>query len=176
MRRSRIRLRPRAGFSLLEMMFATLMLLVGLVAVAQLVPASILLNERNRIDSSLLVFAQRELDQMVEQPIFAPTFNDAEGNACQLGSPGAPNTQQGSPVLVFNNQTVIDFGQPTVGGYSFIYQDPTDPNGPTYDVRWAVVITGNGSNVSSKRIILGARQVGGNGFLPPVNLDTTVSK
>jgi len=32
------------GFSILEMMFATIILLVGVVAIAQLVPASILLN------------------------------------------------------------------------------------------------------------------------------------
>jgi len=56
------------GFSILEMMLATIILLVGLVAIAQLVPASILMNYRNRTDSSALVFAQREMDQMLDQP------------------------------------------------------------------------------------------------------------
>ena len=45
-----------------------ILLLVGLVAVAQLVPASILMNYRNRTDSSALVFAQRQLDQMRRFP------------------------------------------------------------------------------------------------------------
>ncbi|PYU78418.1 MAG: hypothetical protein DMG51_18805, partial [Acidobacteria bacterium] len=35
-----IRRRSEAGFSLLEMMLATVILLVGLVAIAQLVPAT----------------------------------------------------------------------------------------------------------------------------------------
>ena len=55
------------GFSILEMLLATIILLVGLVAIAQLVPASMLLNYRNRTDSAALVFAQRELDQMIDQ-------------------------------------------------------------------------------------------------------------
>lgn len=165
----------QGGFSLLEMLLATLILLVGLVAVAQLVPASILLNQRNRTDSSALVFAQRELDQMLDQPLFSQTFTDLEGNNCSLGNPTIPNTLQGTNVLVINNQSVIDFTS-TVGGYNFIYQDPTDPNGPQYDVRWAVIVTGNGANATTKRFILGVRQTGGNGFIQPITLDAMVSK
>ena len=67
------RRRGEKGFSLLEMMFATIILLVGLVAIAQLVPASIFLNSQNRTDSSALVFAQRELDQFLDQPIRSGT-------------------------------------------------------------------------------------------------------
>src|SRR5580700_1239130 len=96
------------GFSLLEMMLATVILLVGLVAVAQLVPASILLNYRNRNDSTAMVFAQRELDQMLDQPLNSNSFSDALGNACQLGNSASPTSTTpavffGSPVLVVNN-------------------------------------------------------------------------
>jgi len=103
------------GFSLLEMMFATIILLVGLVAVAQLVPTSILLNFRNRNDSAATVFAQRELDQMLDQPLSANSFTDAQGKVCQLGNsatptPSNPNAFFGSPVVVINNLAFIDFG------------------------------------------------------------------
>src|SRR6266436_1055140 len=123
------------GFSILEMMFATIILLVGLVAIAQLVPASILLNNRNRTDSSALVFAQRELDQMLDQPMTLPSFIDALGNTCQLGNATPVNTVQGSSLAVVNNQVVIDFTQTLVTNYSFSipYQDPTDPSGTSYD-------------------------------------------
>jgi prepilin-type N-terminal cleavage/methylation domain-containing protein len=165
------------GFSILEVMLATVILLVGLVAIAQLVPASIFMNYRNRNDSSAMVFAQRELDQFVDQPLSLPVaFNDALGNTCSLGNPAAPNIVQGSPVLVVNNQAIINFGAAPVTNFSFTYQDPTDPSGTTYDVRWAVIITGNGSKVSSKRFILGVRQQGGNGYFQPVTLDTMVGR
>lgn len=169
------------GFSILEMMLATVILLVGLVAIAQLVPSSILLNNNSRTDSSSLVFAQRELDQMLDQPLTVNFFTDALGNTCQLGNPASPNTVQGGTVTTINNQTLIVFNSPNpspapANGYGFTYQDPTDPGGTTYDVRWAVIITGNGSTASSRRIILGVRQVGGNGFFQPVTLDTVVGK
>jgi type II secretory pathway pseudopilin PulG len=169
------------GFSILEMMLATIILLVGLVAIAQLVPASILLNQRNRTDSSALVFAQRQLDQMLDQPLSASFFTDALNNICQLGNPTVTNAVQGSTVTTFNNQPVIVFGLPNpplapTNGYGYTYQDPTDPSGTIYDVRWAVIITGNGGMASSKRFILGVRQLGGNGFFRPVTLDSMVER
>lgn len=176
--------RPQArqqGFSILEMLIATVILLVGLVAVAQLVPASVLLNYRNRMDSTALVFAQHRLDQMLDQPLTSNSFIDNLGNTCQLGNPAAPNTVQGSNVIFINNQTLIDFGPPPgppapTNGYSFTYQDPADPNGTTFDVRWAVIVTGNGANASAKRFILGVRQIGGSGFFLPITLDTLVTR
>ena len=166
------------GFTILEMLLATVVLLVGLVAIAQLVPATIVLNFRNRTDSSALVFAQRELDQFIDQPLFVTTFTDTTGNTCALGTASPANVVQGSPVAVVNNQVVIDFSQALVTNYSFPvpYQDPTDPSGVAYDVRWAVIVTGNGTAVSSKRFILGIRQNGGNGYFQPITLDTTVEK
>ena len=167
------------GFSILEMMFATIILLVGLVAIAQLVPATILMNYRNRNDSSALVFAQRELDQFLDQQLsLSVPFTDALGNTCSLGDPASPNTIQpdNSSVVVINNQTLINFGVAPVANYSFTYQDLTDPSGTTYDIRWAVILTGNGTKVYSKRFILGVRQQGGNGYFQPITLDTMVQK
>jgi len=166
------------GFSILEMMLATIILLVGLVAIAQLVPASILMNYRNRTDSSALVFAQREMDQMLDQPLnpTPPQFTDALGNVCYLGSSASLNTVQGSPVVVVNNQPLINFNAAPVTNYSFTFSDSTDPSGTTYDVRWAVIITGNANNVSSKRGILGVQQRGGNGYFQPITLDTMVER
>ena len=177
------RRRPEKGFSLLEMMLATIILLVGLVAIAQLVPATILLNYRNRTDSSAMVFAQREMDFMVDQPLVSTTFIDPLGvycplsTTCYLGNPTPQNQVQGGPVWLVNNQTVINFSTPTgMANWSFTYQDPDDPNGATYDIRWAVIVTGNGASISSKRFILAIRQVGGSGYFQPVNLDTMVQR
>lgn len=170
------------------MLIATVILLVGLVSVAQLVPASLMLNYRNRLDSSALVFAQRQLDVLLDQPLNPPTnsFTDQQGNTYLLGNPANPNVVQGNNVVTFNNQTLIDFSGATppaypTSGYGFTYQDLTDPdaatrNGTTYDVRWAVIITGNGTTASSKRFILGVRQMSGSGYFLPITLDTMVTK
>jgi prepilin-type N-terminal cleavage/methylation domain-containing protein len=175
------RRRRERGFSLLEMMLATVILLVGLVAVAQLVPASILLNYRNRNDSTAMVFAQRELDQMLDQALNSNSFTDALGNACQLGNSASPTSTTptvffGSAVVVINNQALIDFNAGALSGYNFLYQDPTSAIDTKYEVRWAVILTGNGTTVFAKRFILGVRQQGGNGYFPPITLDTIKAK
>lgn len=164
------------GFTLLEMMCAVVILMIALFAIAQLVPASLLLNSRNRNDSTALVFAQRELDQMLAQVLSSAAFTDAEGNGCNLGDAGAPNTVVGNPVVVINDLTVIDFNATPLTGYSFTYQDPNSPSGTSLDVRWAVITSVSGNLVTSKRFILGVRQVGGNGFFLPITLDSTVEK
>jgi hypothetical protein len=79
--------------------------------------------------------------------------------------------------VVVNNQTLLDFSSsPGLANWSFTYQDPNDPSGATYDIRWAVIVTGNGSNISSKRFIVGIRQVGGSGYFQPITLDTMVQR
>jgi prepilin-type N-terminal cleavage/methylation domain-containing protein len=179
MKRSMTELRLRQqGFSILEMLIATVILLVGLVSVAQLVPASLLMNYRNRMDSSTLVFAQRQLDVILDQPLSSTSFTDANLNTYELGNPATPNAIQGYNVVSLNNEALIDFsGAPPAAyptsGYGFTYQDP---NGITYDVRWAVIVTGNGSVAASKRFFIGVRQIGGSGFFLPITLDTTVTK
>lgn len=186
-RRHRRRRKGERGFTLIEVLLAIVVLLVGVVAVAQLVPASIGSNSTNRNDSSALVFAQRQMDLFLSQPLnmsaSPPSFSetiDGQTYACDLGDPTQPNQAIGSPVLVFNNQLVIDFNNPSpaqgVTGYSFMHQDPNDPSGAQFDVRWAVITTTNSGLVSAKRFVLGVRKKGGNGFYQPVTIDTILEK
>src|SRR5579859_286675 len=180
------RIRQR-GFTLVEVLMAIVVLLVGIIAVAQLVPASISSNSANRNDSSALVFAQRVMDQFLRQPLnmttSPPSFTDtmdSQSFLCNLGDPTQPNnTVVGSPLVVFYNQLVIDFNAGRVTGYNFGnpgYQDPNDPQGVYYDVRWAVITTSNNGMVVSKRFILGVRKIGGNGVYRPVTIDTILYK
>jgi prepilin-type N-terminal cleavage/methylation domain-containing protein len=172
------------GFTITEVLIAIVILMVGIVAVAQLVPASIGSNSANRNDSSALVFAQRQMDLFLGQPlnmsISPPAFSetiDAQTFTCYLGDLTQPNVVVGSPLTLFYNQLVINFAASPVTNYSFTYRDPNDPFGLVYDVRWAVITTTNSNGmVTSKRFILGTRKKGGNGIYQPVTLDTILYK
>jgi prepilin-type N-terminal cleavage/methylation domain-containing protein len=174
--------KKQRGFTLIELLVAMLVLMIGLVAVAQLVPMSVRLNSGNRDDSTAMAFAQRELDALIEQPISALTFSDPNGvhcppaTLCNLGDPTQPKVLVGSPVLMINNRPQIDYGAAQVVGYSFNYTDPNDPYAITYDVRWAVITYSNGVNPTAKRFILGALRRSVNTTFLPLTLDTMVEK
>lgn len=171
------------GFTLLEMLMATAIVIVGLVAVAQLVPSSVMLSSHNRSDGTALVFAQRVMEAMREQPLTATSFSDPLGVVCplglvcQLGDPTRPNTVVGNAVVVFQNSPVINFTATAVPGYSFTYTDPNDPAGSVSDVRWAVIMNTNAAQVPiSRRIILGVFRRGMSSPSFPVTLDVMVEK
>jgi prepilin-type N-terminal cleavage/methylation domain-containing protein len=179
----------QSGFTLIEMLLATVIVLVGLVAVAQLVPTSVLLNSNNRNDATALIFAQRELEFIREQPLSVPatpppTFSDPQGvlcptgSNCGLGDPTQPGVLIGSPVVPFNNAPVIDFNAAPVPGYNFTYTDPNDPFGANNDVRWAVITftNPNGQLTTGRRIILGVFRRGMKTLAYPITLDTMVER
>ena len=176
--------RNQSGFTLVELMMAMLVIMVGLVAVAQLVPLAVTLNAANRQDSTALVIAQRVLGQMLDLPLATvtcssvtiPACPDAQAAAWSLGDPTNQGQLVGSTVVVAGNRPLINFGVAQQAGYSFNYVDPNDPFHGTYDVRWAVVTLGNPNGVTGKRFVLGARRLGANQPLLPVTLDTLVEK
>ena len=169
------------GFTLVEMLIATVIVVIGLVAVAQLVPTSMLMNANNRSDGAALVIAQRQMEALRAVPLSATTFTDPSGltcpplQTCKAGNPSQSGAV-GSPL--FNNSPVMDFSQTASAGYGFTYSDPNDPTGALNDVRWAVVTVTNGKNgpVTGRRIIVGVFRRGMKTITYPVSLDTMVSK
>lgn len=183
-RKSPTRRRNERGFTLTEMLIATVIVIFGLVAVAQLVPTSVMINSNNRNDGTALAFAQRQMEMMRAVPLSQLTFSDTQGvfcpigQTCLLGDPTQPLQVIGNPVVIFNGAPVIDFS-PTVGtaNYSSPYTDANDPAGATYDVRWAVITNTNASQaVISRRIILGVFRRGMQTPTMPVTLDLQVEK
>lgn len=164
------------GFSILEMIIACAVLMFGVVSVVQLVPTSLQTNVNNRLDTMATVIAQRELDQMLSQPLTVDSFTDQDTNLVMLGGAGAP----GSPLTMDGPNAVIDFSQSAVPGYSISnYQDPNDPNfpnGQTFELRWAVIPEISGGAIISKRIIIGCRRTNASQLVFPVTLDSAVQR
>ncbi len=162
---------------------ATVIVVVGLVAVAQLVPTSMMMNANNRSDGSALVIAQRQMEALRAVPLTATSFKDPLGVTCPLSttcSIGDPSQSGvvGSPVVPFNNSPIFDYSQAPLDGYVILYTDPNDPTGALNDVRWAVVTVTSGKNgpVTGRRIIVGVFRRGMKTLTYPISLDTMVSK
>ena len=174
------RRRHDGGFTLVEMLIATIIVVVGLVAVAQLVPTSMMMNANNRSDGSALVIAQRQMEALRAIPLNTTSFTDPSGLICApaatcfVGDPSQPGVV-GSPVTLVNNSPIIDYGQGAVDGYNYSYTDPNDPTGAVNDVRWAVVTVTNGTT-TGRRIVVGVFRRGMKTPSFPVSLDTMVSK
>jgi prepilin-type N-terminal cleavage/methylation domain-containing protein len=170
------------GFTLTELLIATVIVLVGLVAVAQLVPVSLLLNSTNRSDGSALVIAQRQMEGLRAVALANAVFNDPKGiicpigETCSLGDPTNPGQIVGSPTILFNGAPILDFTQSLTTGYGFTYVDPNDPTSAVNDVRWAVITNVNNGVVMSRRILVGAFRRGVKSPVYPITLDTMVFK
>jgi len=167
----------QGGFSILEMILASAILMVGIISVVQLVPASLKSSVGNRMDTMATVIAQRELDQMLSQPLSVNTFQDKDTNTVRLGGAGAP----GAAVVMSGQSVMIDFGAgtPPAGFYISPYVDPNDPTKSKFELRWAVFSQVNNGTVVSKRIIIGCRRTqsfGDGQLLLPVTLDSVVQK
>jgi len=160
------------GFTFLELAIAVVILLVGIVAVVQLVPAALKSNNANRQDTMSTVIAQRMVEQMLLQPLSATSFTNSDGNTINLGSVTSGGTVVGSPLI--SGKAAINFTAGTVTGYNLTYKDPNDPGSATYDVRWTVITTMNGTP-TAKRFIVGVWKRN-QGFNQPVNIDTTLQK
>lgn len=165
------------GFSLVELAIATVVLLVGAVAVMQLVPAAMQSNLNNRYDSTAAVLAQRLLDQMAAQPLTETEFVDADGRVIQLGSAAAANQVQGGPVRIIRGMAQINFNAPAVAGFNFQVVDENDASGARYEVRWAVVTTVSASGtIVAKRYIVGAWRRDARQVTQPVTVDAWVQR
>jgi hypothetical protein len=168
--------REQNGFSVLEMILASAILMVGIISVVQLVPASLQSSIGNRMDTMVTVVAQRELDQMLSQPLTVTTFQDSDRQTISLGGVGSP----GAAVVMSGQSAIIDFsaGTPPTGFYIPAYVDRNDPTGPSFELRWAVYTRTSNGKVVSRRIIIGCRRTGAAAQTPlllPVTLDTSVS-
>jgi hypothetical protein len=149
--------------------------MVGIVSVVQLVPATQQSNLNNRADTTAMVFAQREMDQIINQPLTSSTFTDNDARAMSLGSSTVSDTVFGGPVIMLGSTATINFTAAPIANYNYTFTDPNDPAGVSYVIRWAVISKVSGGVVISKRFIVGCQRNGGLARNPAI-VDTVVQK
>lgn len=157
-----------SGFTLVEVLLALALLAVSLLSLAMLFPMLTRLAAQSRLSSQTVKYAQRELDQ-VRANIFNPSgaFTDQDGNTVDVSCPGGPGSACGNTLTATGE---IDFSTPPPVGYS---AQLTDSSGQTFQVRWNISVTANGS----RKIILACRPVNPRGGIArTVQLQTLVAK
>jgi prepilin-type N-terminal cleavage/methylation domain-containing protein len=171
--------RSQRGMTLVELMIACVILLVGMVGVAVLFSTAATSTSRTKLDTGGTLVAKMVIEQISAQD--PGTASDVTLQDC-AGTTWTMHTTAGGAALVTTagavNYGAIDFTQASVpSGYSMQYKDCGDiantGRQTTYDVRWNV------TNVSlgyTRMITVSARQKGnsntGSYFSIPVTLRT----
>ena len=127
--------RHERGMSLVELMIAMVVLLVGLVGSLALVATSVGNNGRSRQQGNSTIVAQlitEKISSVTASTSPLLTVTDCVGNNFNVSTTapgGSPLTAQGD----------ADFTQPPVAGYQMLYTDcGTGGRQFTYDVRWNI--------------------------------------
>lgn len=193
--------RRAAGFTMIELLIAILILLIGIVSVAKLVPAAIDSNFRNRNDSTALIAAQRQLEQMASQPLDSKSgacglppastyyFCDQDGALILLGSQdttlgASVTTQDGCPVdangkLDFTNAAPANCDPNATVDYGLKKQwvwNPVTGTTQTVEFRWHVITWHSGGIPFRKVFIVGARAGTAGQGLTVTDLQTVVGR
>ena len=131
------------GMSLIEMMIACVVLLVGVAATASLIPLAIGTNAKNRQQSNSTVIAQMIMEKILSIPPGAPTetLTDCTGTSTTI-TPTGTSSGAGATLLssgdVDFSQSVGSSGAPA--GYYMLYTAcGTNGRQSIYDVRWNIL-------------------------------------
>ena len=126
--------RKQRGMTLIELMIAMVVLLVGLVGSMSLVAISMGGNGRSRQQSNSTVISQMTSEKISSQKASLSqnlTVIDCAGNSSTLYT-----TAGGSPLATSGD---VDFSQAAVTGYQMVYTDcGTSGRKINYDVRWNI--------------------------------------
>lgn len=170
--------------SLLELMIALTVLMIGLLALMSLIMTATAGNLRNRLDSSGTFVAQQFMEGISNQTGGGTVvLKDCNGTSITVATAG-PASAGSSNGANLDSNGKIDFTQATSGitaNYSATYVTcGTGGRQATYDVRWNVTKI----DTYSRMVVVAARHnpVLGSGtklaglyFQPPINLRTIVS-
>jgi Tfp pilus assembly protein PilV len=125
------------GMSLIELMIASLVLIVGVLGCAALIPTAIGTNSKNKQQSNSTVIAQMTMEKIMSLPTgtLTGTITDCATNTTTINTAGSV-AGTGAALLATG---AVDFSQTALAGYSMLYTTCSTTGGQaTYDVRWNI--------------------------------------
>jgi prepilin-type N-terminal cleavage/methylation domain-containing protein len=151
----------QSGFSIIEVMVATIILAVSSLGVIGLVWSSIVLNNRNKVDSTQTMLAESIIEQVNATIIGSESsaLSDCDGTVWTI------STTPGGAAL---NGATINFGEATPPAnyfMNYVLRAPCTTTGEllaVYDVRWRVSIVGQdeGTPTNTYLVTVGAKRQG----------------
>ena len=131
----------QSGMSMVELLIAMLVLVIGMMGSMILVRTAIVNNNRNKLDTTSTALAQMVLEQINSRPSTVNTnivINDCSGVARTIN----PNVGGATLIASGFNQGNIDFSQgfaAVPAGYAMQYVTCGPANAQvTYEIRWNV--------------------------------------
>lgn len=170
----------QAGFSLLELLIATLVMVVGLGGAMTLILTAIANNSRASLDTTSTILSQMTLEMIASVPANAGSSvtvtdcNPSSSLASHTIDTAGNGSGAGAPLT---SGSAIDFTQTVVSGYSMTFyscQASTGDRQTLYDVRWNIKTL----SADAKLVIVAARPSTSNGnanrFAVPASLKLIV--
>ena len=132
------------GFSLLELMVACMVMMIGLTGGLAVVLAAIAGNNRDKMDSTATILSQMTMEMISSvsanstATVAITDCNPTTSSASHtINTAGAASSGAGAPL----SGGGIDFSQATVSGYSMLFyscQASTGDRQSIYDMRWNI--------------------------------------
>ena len=172
---ARRKLHPESGMTMIELLIAGVVLVVGMLAIMVLLGLATGNNGRSKVDSSATMLSQAVVEQISAVLAGGGPGSIVDNNNCNGtgntwaidSTSGNPPNGAGAPLLGGK----IDFTQAAVAGAQMNYVDCAGNIRTTYDVRWNVQTIGPSGTFL---VTVGARPQGGAGgqftFSLPVNM------
>jgi len=136
----RIKSSKESGTSLIELMIACLVLMIGVMGVVSLIPIAIAENGRNRQQSNSTVIAQMVMEKIMSVPAGTATvlsISDCTPTAFSINTTGSAGAGTGATLLATGD---VNFSAAAPAGYSMNYTacGPVGGAQSIYDVRWNI--------------------------------------
>jgi hypothetical protein len=150
--------------SMIEVMVATILLMISSLGVIGLVWTSILMNNRNKVDSTQTLLAESIIEQVNSTIIGSGSsaLTDCDGTTWTI------NTEPGGAAVSGGRIDFTEADPPDDYFMTYVLRAPCGDDGAlqaTYDVRWHVDIVGQseGTPTNTYLVTVGAKRQGSSG-------------